>query len=538
MKNQKGSVIDIRTYNDLLEVGEIEKDRMEFVLSAIWEHKASTDYQTAYDAELYYKHQNPTIMRYQKFVYNQFGQKVPDIWSPNNKIASNWYNYFTVQKNSYLLGNGVTFGKDETKKKLGKDFDKVVLDVATDASNGGVAFGFWNLNHLECFSLTEFVPLYDEDDGGLKAGIRFWQIDDSKPLRATLYELDGYTDYIKRKDEDVQILHDKRAYTQIVKRNDIEGETILDGAPPAGFPIVPLWNVNRQSDLVGNRGTIDAYDLMVSGLINNVSDGEFIYWILKNCGGMNGEDDARFIEQLKLTRVAHADGDDGASVEAHNVTVEFQATAEALDRLTAQLYTDFMALKVEDVSAGSVTATQIQAAYEPINQKTDQFEYCVTEFINGILALAGIEDEPTYTRSQMSNQSELLEMVLQCAEYLDDEYVTTKILTLLGDADKAREVLKRKDAEAADRYALTGAEGEETDTGDDGGATDVASADEAVEAAEETVGRTLNGAQTQSLLTVMKSLSEGSLTEGQAVNIIATAIGVTKQEAMAIIRGE
>ena len=43
-------------------------------------------------------------------------------------------------------------------------------------------------------------------------------------------------------------------------------------------------------------------------------------------------------------------------------------------------------------------------------------------------------------------------MVLQSAEYLDDEYVTTKILTLLGDADKAREVLKRKDAEAADRY--------------------------------------------------------------------------------------
>ena len=66
--------------------------------------------------------------------------------------------------------------------------------------------------------------------------------------------------------------------------------------------------------------------------------------------------------------------------------------------------------------------------------------------------MAGIEDEPTYTRSQMSNQSEMLEMVLQAAEYLDDEYVTTKILTLLGDADKAQEVLKRKDAEAADRY--------------------------------------------------------------------------------------
>lgn len=454
-------MIDILTFNDLVEIGENERDRMGFVLDAIREHKGSDLYKTAYDAELYYKHQNPTIMRFQKWVYNQMGQKVPDIWSPNNKIASNWYNYFTTQAVSYLLGNGVTFKTEANKKKLGKDFDKRVQDCATAAKNGGIGFGFWNYDHLEVFKLTEFVPLYDEDDGGLKAGIRFWQIDDSKPLRATLYELNGYTDYIKRKGEDVDILHDKRAYTQIVSRNDIEGETILDGAPPAGFPIVPMWNINRQSDLVGNRGTIDAYDLMVSGLINNVSDGEFIYWILKNCGGMNEMDDAKFIEQLKLTRVAHADGDDGASVEAHNVNVEFEATAEALDRLTNQLYSDFMALKVQDISAGSVTATQIQAAYEPINQKTDQFEYCVTEFINGILALAGIEDEPTYTRSQMSNQSETLEMVLQCAEYLDDEYVTTKILTLLGDADKAQEVLKRKDAEAADRYKQQEAEMEE-----------------------------------------------------------------------------
>ena len=424
---------------------------MEFVLDAIREHKGSELYKTAYDAELYYKHQNPTIMRFQRFVYNQFGQKVPDIWSPNNKIASNWYNYFTTQAVSYLLGNGVTFKNDSSKDKLGKDFDKKVQDVATHAKNGGVAFGFWNLDHIECFDLTEFVPLYDEDDGGLKAGIRFWQIDDSKPLRATLYELDGYTDYIKRKGEDVAILHDKRAYTQIVRKNDIEGETILDGAPPSGFPIVPLWNINRQSDIVGNRGTIDAYDLMISGLINNVSDGEFIYWILKNCGGMDSVDDARFIEQLKLTRVAHADGDDGASVEAHNVTVEFEATAEALDRLEKQLFKDFMALKVDDISAGA-TNDQIQAAYEPINQKTDLFEYQVTDFIQGVLKLAGIEDNPTYTRSQMSNQDETLEMVLKSAEYLDDEYVTTKILTLLGDADKAQEVLKRKDAEAADRY--------------------------------------------------------------------------------------
>ena len=455
-------MVKIYTYNDLTDIGQNEQKRMEFVLSAIREHKGSDLYKTAYDAELYYKHQNPTIMRYQKFVYNQFGQKVPDVWSPNNKIASNWYNYFTTQAVSYLLGNGVTFKNDKNKEKLGKTFDKKVQDLATHAKNGGVAFGFWNFDHIEAFSLTEFVPLYDEDDGGLKAGVRFWQIDDHKPLRATLYELDGYTDYIKRKDEEIKVFVEKRKYTQTSTRNEAEGEIILDGDNYPGFPIVPLWNTSKQSDLVGNRGTIDAYDLMVSGLINNVSSGEFLYWVLSNCDGMSDTDVAKFIEQLTVTHFAKMDNtDEGSKAEAHKAEVPFAASAEAIDRLTEQLYKDFMALKVEDVSAGSVTATQIQAAYEPINQKTDQFEYCVTDFIQGILELAGIEDEPTYTRSQMSNQSELVEMVLQCAEYLDDEYVTTKILTLLGDSDKVEMVLKRKDAEAADRYKQQEAELEE-----------------------------------------------------------------------------
>jgi hypothetical protein len=52
----------------------------------------------------------------------------------------------------------------------------------------------------------------------------------------------------------------------------------------------------------------------------------------------------------------------------------------------------------------------------------------------------------------LSNRAEVAEMLFQAAEHLDDEYIVTKLLTLLGDADKVDEVLKRKDAEAADRY--------------------------------------------------------------------------------------
>jgi tRNA G37 N-methylase TrmD len=64
---------------------------MDFVLSAIQEHKQSEQYKVARDAELYYKHQNPTIMRFQKFVHNQFGKKVPDVLvSGNHALINKW----------------------------------------------------------------------------------------------------------------------------------------------------------------------------------------------------------------------------------------------------------------------------------------------------------------------------------------------------------------------------------------------------------------------------------------------------------------
>ena len=260
----------MKTYQDLLALGSNEKERSDFILSAIAEHKASDAYKLAADAELYYKHLNPTIMRFQKFVYDQFGRKVPDVWAANNKIASNWYNYFTTQAVSYLLGNGITFGKDETKEKLGKNFDKRVKDALIASKNGSVSFGFWNLDHLDVFALTEFVPLYDEENGGLRAGIRFWQVDDEKPLRATLYEEDGYTDYIKRADDaKLSWLSErgKRTYIEKVKHSEIDGSEIYDGRNYPTFPIIPLWNVGKVSDLEGNRGALDASALASKGTV-------------------------------------------------------------------------------------------------------------------------------------------------------------------------------------------------------------------------------------------------------------------------------
>jgi len=446
----------MKTYQDLLAVGNDENERMQFCISAINEHKVSAKYQIALDASLYYKNLNPTIMRLEKFIRNAMGQSVPDNFSPNHKIPSSLYHYFVTQEVQTLLGNGASFQKDDTKDKLGKAFDNSLQTLARYAINSGCSFGFWNFDHLEAFDYLEFVPLYDEYTGQLMAGIRFWQIDESKPLCIVLFEPDGLTEYIRERGKDISIRKPKRGYKSLKMASVADGEFVADMGNYESLPIVPMYNEDKLSAIVGKQNTLDAYDLTLSQMVNNVDDGNFIYWILKNCGGMDEVDDERFISQLKLTHVAHADGDSGAGVEAQTVEAPYAANSSTLENLRRQLFDDFMALDTKLIAGGAITATQILAAYEPLNSKCDQLEYNVLEFVNRVLALAGIDDECTFTRSKIVNVTDEISAVLQAQEYLDSGYITKKILGLFGDADKYDDVMANIIAEDSARFSATG----------------------------------------------------------------------------------
>lgn len=441
----------IKTYQDLTQLGDNEAQRMAFVFDAIADHKASADYAKATDAELYATGKNATISKYQKVLYTMTGKAVPDNYTANHKCKSGFFKRFVTQETAYLMGNGVTFQSENTKNKLGADFDTRIYKAVKSSLIQGVSFGLYNLDHVEFYKLTEFVPLYDEETGLLMAGVRFWQLDNDKPLRATLFEIDGYTDYIST-DSEQSVLNAKRPYKQIVRQSLVGGTEIEPGGNYPSFPIVPLYgNMEKQSELVGIREQIDCYDLIKSGFANDLDDASMIYWTLKNSGGMDDTDLAKFVEHMKTIKAAVVDSsEDGASAEAHTMDVPYQSREVYLSMLEKDLYKDFMALNVEQIAAGNVTATQIQAAYEPMNEKADELEMCLCEFINGLLAVAGMDDKPTFERSQISNQTELTNMVLSAAEYLDDETILRKLPFLT--ADEIDGILKRKDAEEMDRY--------------------------------------------------------------------------------------
>ena len=440
----------MKTYQDFLEVAEkSERERMEFVLSAINNHKDSDLYKQAVIAKEYDAHRNVTIANFQKLLYTLNGKVIPDNYSPNYKLRSNFFANFVTQETQYLLGNGVTLKKEENKAKLGAGFDTRLQDAAHDALVGGVSYGFWNLDHLEVFDVTEFVPLLDEENGTLRSGIRFWQVCTSKPLRATLFEPDGFTQYIRRNGEEMMILEPKRGYVAVEATSEIDGTELLAYQNYPGFPIIPMYgNRAKQSELVGQREAIDCYDLIKSGFANTVDDASVIYWTISNAGGMDEIDMARFKESMRRIGVGLVD-DDGAKAEAHTIKIPVEAREALLSRISDDLYRDFQMLDVTKLQGGQKTATEINAAYQSMDNKVDQFEYCVIDFLQALFKIVGIEDEPSFTRSKVTNQLEQTQMVLLAANYLDDETILNKLPWLTQ--EEVAEILKRKAAEDIER---------------------------------------------------------------------------------------
>lgn len=440
----------MKYYEDLLQAGQ-GQSLIDFVLDAINEYKASSLYDEAVTAYEYFRKRNVTIMEYKKLLYNMSGEAVPDNYSANYKLCNAFFPIFVRQENSFLLGNGVTFNNNATKNKLGGDnFDRSIYVAGEYSLWGAVSYCFYNLDHLDVFKSLEFAPLIGEEDGALHAGIRFWQLDSNKPLRATLYAEDGYTEFIWKSGTG-EVLNPKQTYKKIVRESVADGVEILDGENYPSFPIVPLWgNREHQSELVGIREKIDGYDLIMSGFANDLDDCSQIYWILNNASGMDEVDLAKFLDQVKRVHAAAVEDND-ARAEAYTTEVPYNARQVGLSELRDSLYRDAMALDTDKITAGNVTATAINSAYENLELKCDNYEYCVTDCIKGLLKLAGINDSPTYHRRKTTNQPEVTNMILSAADVLDSETIL-KHLPFLN-IDEIDDIMKRKEEEEASRYA-------------------------------------------------------------------------------------
>lgn len=417
------------TYQDYLTAKE-QNGVAAFIERAINEHKASPAYQTAVNAEEYMRQQNTTIMSVRRLLYDAMGKAHVDTFSANYKVPSNFFKINITQLNQHLTANGVSFDEPTTKERLGGTaFDTALSKLSRLALVEGMSFGFLDDDQVRVFAFTEFCPLFDEEDGALKAGIRFWQLAANKPLRADLYDLDGRQSWIKRQGEELKPLdgwEQPKPYISIVAKAEADDEPVVEGINYATFPIVPCYgNYERQSELVGKRENIDAYDLIKSGLCNDIDDVQLIYWVLKNAGGMDELDLAYWRDSIRKNHVVKTD--DNVDVDMHTTDVPYGARDSVLDRLERDICRDAMALDTRQLATGNVTATAIEAASKPLNNRADELEYCLIEFIQGLLALVGIQDMPHFNRAEVVNALEVTQTVMMAADLLDEDTMRRKL---------------------------------------------------------------------------------------------------------------
>lgn len=466
------------TYQDFVEAGDANREG--FVLEAIERHKSGRAYRTARMADAYDRQENVTVNAYVQKVFDITGSRLVDFTASNNRIASNFFHRLNTQRTMYSLGQGVSFidageagDGDATKERLGGHFDHDLRTLAYYALIHGVCFGFWNLDRMFVFPLTEFCPLWDEYDGTLRAGIRFWRIDRSRPMQVVLYEADGYTRYRSRRDangvadERLEAVDGKRPYIERTSYTPADGiEQVIGGENYSALPVVPMWGSRlHQSTLVGMRQAIDSYDLIRSGFANDLTDCAQIYWLVSNAGGMSDKDLQKFLDRLKINHVALVDSDDGGNAQAYTQEIPYAARQAYLQSIRDGIYEDFGALDVHTVAAGA-TNDHIDAAYQPMDEEASDFEYQVSEFVQQLLALMGIDDAPVFKRTRISNWKEQVDMVMSEAPYLDHETVLRKLPNISPSEVPA--IRERLDAENEERMgALVNAAAPAGGDGDD-----------------------------------------------------------------------
>lgn len=439
------------TMQDYELAAKTEEQKKTFILQAITEHKASEVYRKAESAQNYYARRNEEIIKRLSFLEQANNVKL-DI--KFHKLRNGFFPKAIKRLVLYALGNGATL-EDNIKEKLDPKFDKKIINIGLNTCVDGVNWLFNDIDPitvkpiLHGFRATEFVPLVDERTSLPQAGIRFWQIDEHKPMYVELYEINGITEF-KTDDNGttLEVYKEQRPYKLKVRKDAIS--TTIEGQENYGvFPIIPIYaNELKESELNdGLKCDIDAFDFVFSDLIDDILQNEGIYAVVKNFGG---NDLANLLAELRFKKASSTD-DDTTGVDINSVEVPFNAKQVALENLDRKMHSDWL-LPDEQREGRQVTATEIKAGMADLDMKADLFEPQIVTAIESLLLLQGIDMiVPDFKRRTLTNDTETVDNIskMHSDGYIDDEMAIE--LNPLIPQDQKQDLLKRLEVQALEQ---------------------------------------------------------------------------------------
>lgn len=465
---------------------EASPDKRALLKDIISSYKTSADFKTAKSAQRYYESDNEKIL--EKVILQADAITVKDengrekVAYTNrtiegNRIRGNFFQRLVDQQASYLLGNGVSLGKEEEKDALGLGFDMNLAQIGQDALVHGVCWGFWNYDHVECIpaytdALSGAVALLDERTSAPRVLIQFWQIDANRKMHVRVFTEEKIYNFTENDDNDLIPEKDmpEEAYIT-VKAIDGAGAAVIGQNGYGKLPIVPFWaNKEHRSELtLAIKSKIDLHDRIFSDFGDNLDMANDVYWVLNNFGG-NSNEALQMMKQIhELKAIINiSDGvSAGSTAEPHSFEVPYEARQIALDLLKKSIFDDFMGLDMSSLTGGYLTNIAIKAAMTSMDLKANKFEWQAFNFVQQILSLIGIKTERIrFKRAGLINEQEMIQNIYQMREDIDQK--TALKLNPMIDQEDVDDIIKASEAEKAgmgdeepeEREILTGPEDE------------------------------------------------------------------------------
>ncbi len=478
------------------------------------------------------KHKNLVNRRY-KVLYNQYLGDCPILhqpnkeeWKPDNRVVVNFAKYIVDTMNGFFIGVPVKmYSDDEAVNDYINLLDKYNdqednnAELSKIMSIFGKGFELYFNDENSNVGITYLNPM----DG-------FMIYDDTvlqKPLRFVYYYYD-----------DDEVMHGS-VYDEFKEKQftDKGGIHFIDEILHS-FSDVPatefIENEERQSIFEPVLNNINKYNKALSEKANDVD--YFADAYLKILGAKLEKED---LDTIRDKRILNFEGN-GAS----DILVEFMNKPDGdttqenyINRLERLIFQNSMIANINDENFG--TASGIAIKYRLLSMsnlaeaKKRKFESGLNRrykviFSNPINKMSSDDWMSIKYKFTKNFPANLLEEVQTAAQMAGVTSKETQLSVISAVSDVKAEMDRIKENNDTSGYSTdypTNRIIEETQDDLLGGITEVQ-------------GKQLNGAQTQSLIAIMAQFSGGILTEGQAINLISTAIGITKEEARSILNGD
>lgn len=454
-------------------------------------------------------------------------------WKPDNRLAVNFPKFIT----DVFMGYG--YGIPTKKSHPDKAANDAIADF--DRRNRIEDHDFEMIKNV-CKYGHAFEYMYQDEEAHTRVA-RNTPIEAFVVYENTLRKAAKFAIRYGYKDDTVT------KYGEILTKEYIQefvGDKLGEIKPnPYGKINIVEWIMNeeRMSIYEVIAGLSEVYNKAIAEKANDVD--AFAEAYLAILGAELDEDGVARIRDNRIINLCGTDNPKDVLVQFLQKPTADGTQENLLDRVERLIHKTSMVPDINSESFGNASGVALEYKLQPLSniakfldrkiQKSMSKRYKLFCTLSTNIANKDAYEDIQYTA--MRNIPRNIMEETQAASNLEGVVSKETQLSVLSIVPDPAEEIKKMDKEAekeqkaqeetiVDKMMFGNVpSGTKEATGENAGATEVQ-------------GKTLNGAQTQSLLAIMAQFTGGALSEGQAINLISTSIGIGKSEAKAILNGE